>query len=307
MELRLYDAFQAAFDAMPLASCVALPPAAASHTDRRRPISSLSPFRTHLLLLRRTIVPATAVAPTALTKAPTSRIFIVHGGLFHKEGITLANIAAVNRKRDIPFGHPGFEDKIFEDLMWSDPRTSPDGTSESDRGAGVVFGPDVTARFCALNGVSLVVRSHECMPEGALFCHNGRLVTVFSASMYCGKTLNKGAVLRFNSKLEHIVTSWEAPNLADCTIAGDGPADGNRPRTDSDSKLASEAVNRMLIERIIIHKAVRRGTISRCWNRSFVSAFSLIPNPLASPRPPIGSLLLFYGLDGFVDVVWRAR
>jgi hypothetical protein len=36
----------------------------------------------------------------------------------------------------------------------------------SDRGAGVLFGPDITENFCAVNGVSLVIRSHECMQEG---------------------------------------------------------------------------------------------------------------------------------------------
>jgi hypothetical protein len=30
----------------------------------------------------------------------------------------------------------------------------------------VFFGEDVTERFCTLNGISLVVRSHECVPEG---------------------------------------------------------------------------------------------------------------------------------------------
>jgi hypothetical protein len=35
-----------------------------------------------------------------------------------------------------------------------------------DRGAGVFFGQDVTERFCTLNGISLVLRSHECVPEG---------------------------------------------------------------------------------------------------------------------------------------------
>jgi hypothetical protein len=40
------------------------------------------------------------------------------------------------------------------------------GTTISDRGAGVLFGPDITENFCAVNGVSLVIRSHECMQEG---------------------------------------------------------------------------------------------------------------------------------------------
>jgi hypothetical protein len=30
------------------------------------------------------------------------------------------------------------------------------------------------------------VRSHECVPEGVLEQHGGRLLTVFSASNYCG-------------------------------------------------------------------------------------------------------------------------
>ena len=30
----------------------------------------------------------------------------------------------------------------------------------------MLFGPDITENFCAVNGVSLVIRSHECMQEG---------------------------------------------------------------------------------------------------------------------------------------------
>ena len=61
----------------------------------------------------------------------------------------------------------------------SDPRTI-HSTVASDRGAGVFFGPDVTERFCALNGVSLVVRSHECVPEGAQMIAVGEVVKALS-------------------------------------------------------------------------------------------------------------------------------
>jgi protein phosphatase len=199
---------------------------------------------------------STLVSSSAGAAAP---VFVVHGGLFHTPGVTLAQIAGVKRTRDIPYGFPGFEDKLFEDLMWSDPRASPNGTCASDRGAGVVFGPDVTERFCALNGVSLVVRSHECMHEGAAFTHDGRLVTVFSASLYCGKTSNKGAVLVFDAALKHAIVAWEAPPLADCAIDGDAPPGANAARAKVSPHLTSDAVNRMLIERIVLHKAVRPG------------------------------------------------
>ena len=143
----------------------------------------------------------------------SKRVFVVHGGLLHRPGVTLAHIAAINRKREIPYGHPGFEDRLFEDLMWSDPRTISE-TAPSDRGAGVFFGADVTERFCALNNVALVVRSHECVPEGYQYMHDDRLVTVFSASKYCGRSTNKGAFLLFNSDLQYIVRNYSAPSLS---------------------------------------------------------------------------------------------
>jgi protein phosphatase len=170
--LHLYDAFQFAFDCLPLASIIA-------------------------------------------SKAePSRKAFVVHGGLLARPGVRIAQIAQVRRKRDIPFGQPTFEDKLFEDLMWSDPRSSI-GSTASDRGAGVFFGSDVTSAFCSLNEISLVIRSHECMPEGFSFTHDDRLVTVFSASRYCGRGTNRGAFIVFDEGMAYRVTSFTAGVLAD--------------------------------------------------------------------------------------------
>lgn len=49
---------------------------------------------------------------------PTQRVFVVHGGLMEKPGVTLSHVAAIKRKREIPYGLPSFEDKLYEDLMW---------------------------------------------------------------------------------------------------------------------------------------------------------------------------------------------
>jgi hypothetical protein len=46
------------------------------------------------------------------------KVFVVHGGLMQHPGVTLAHVAAVKRKREIPYGFPAFEDKLYEDLMW---------------------------------------------------------------------------------------------------------------------------------------------------------------------------------------------
>lgn len=76
--------------------------------------------------------------------------------------------------------------------------------------AGVYFGPDITQRFCAGNQVSLVVRSHECVQEGYQFMHDNRLVTVFSASHYCGRDTNKGAFIIFEPDMSHTIQQVRA-------------------------------------------------------------------------------------------------
>ena len=51
-----------------------------------------------------------------------SKIFVVHGGLFARDGVTLSHLRAVQRKREPPLHNPSFEDQVFEDMLWSDPR-----------------------------------------------------------------------------------------------------------------------------------------------------------------------------------------
>lgn len=66
------------------------------------------------------------------------------------------------------------------------------------RGANCIrFGPDVTKRFLGNNSLSLCIRSHEVPNSlrGFEDKHDGRLITVFTASNYCGQTGNYGAGL----------------------------------------------------------------------------------------------------------------
>ena len=141
----------------------------------------------------------------------SEKVFVCHGGLFHVDGVMVEHLDAIRRKREPPIGGKSLEDRLFEDILWSDPRPSatyPDkltGCVPSARGAGVEFGPDVTEKFCAQNGFALVIRSHECVPEGYEIQHNGRLITVFSASRYCGTQTNKGA---FTSKIDKYITEY---------------------------------------------------------------------------------------------------
>ena len=56
----------------------------------------------------------------------------------------------------------------------------------------VTFGPDITRRFCEINRLRMIIRSHEVprSMSGVAVQHEGRLITVFSASNYCGRIGN---------------------------------------------------------------------------------------------------------------------
>lgn len=132
------------------------------------------------------------------------KIFVVHGGMSWEDGIKLSDIAAIDRKKEVP---P--EDTLFEDLLWSDP-CEEKGRMDSDRGCGLCFGPDVCHAFMELNGLDLIIRSHECVDEGYEWWFDNKLVTIFSASSYCGTVDNKAAIILLTPDLEPTFVQYEA-------------------------------------------------------------------------------------------------
>lgn len=59
------------------------------------------------------------------------------------------------------------------------------------RGSGVSkFGADVVAEFCRNNNLDVIIRGHECVMDGFTHFASGRLITVFSATNYCGTSSN---------------------------------------------------------------------------------------------------------------------
>ncbi|KAJ1962257.1 Palmitoyl-protein thioesterase 1 [Dispira parvispora] len=116
------------------------------------------------------------------------KIFVVHGGLFSQDQVTLDDIRKINR-----FSQPPSEGLMCE-LLWSDPRPQP-GRGPNKRGVGIEFGPDITEAFLKHNNLDVLVRSHEVKDEGYAVEHNGKCLTVFSAPNYCDRMDNKGAFL----------------------------------------------------------------------------------------------------------------
>ena len=80
-------------------------------------------------------------------------------------------------------------------LLWSDPSESISTFKSSGRGTGYIFGRESFNQF--LKGVkkTVVIRGHECAKNGVESRFNGSIITVFTASNYCGLAENKAGVL----------------------------------------------------------------------------------------------------------------
>jgi len=144
-----------------------------------------------------------------------NKVFVVHGGLFDSETVTIADLQEIDRTdytpkrskeeelrmRTHPEEQRAFDLKHFmRCALWSDPQADY-GTDANPRGAGVLFGPDVTMKFLTHNHLDMVVRSHECVKDGWDHPYEdeyaGLLGTLFSASNY-GQCGNMGAFLKFS-------------------------------------------------------------------------------------------------------------
>jgi serine/threonine-protein phosphatase 5 len=117
------------------------------------------------------------------------KVFVVHGGLYSKDDVTISELQKPSRFGEIP------ESGLICESMWADPQPMK-GRSPSNRGVGLSFGPDVTENFLRTNGLDLIIRSHECKDEGYVVEHDGKCITVFSAPNYCDQMGNKGAFIR---------------------------------------------------------------------------------------------------------------
>ncbi|KAH3851149.1 serine/threonine-protein phosphatase 5-like [Dreissena polymorpha] len=116
------------------------------------------------------------------------KVLVMHGGLFKDDSVTLDDIRKCDRNKQPP------EEGIMCELLWSDPQPQC-GISESKRGTGSQFGPDVTKRFLQRNKLDYVIRSHEVKNKGYEIAHDGKCITVFSAPNYCDTMGNQGAFI----------------------------------------------------------------------------------------------------------------
>ncbi len=149
-------------------------------------------------------------------------VLCLHGGIGASIN-SLSDIEKIQRPLEVIHEVTNADQQIVVDILWSDPTDSdmetgiqPNSTRDPTGVGNIVkFGPDRVEEFLKANNLSLILRAHECVMDGFERFAGGSLITVFSATDYCGKHKNAGAILilgkdfKINPKL---IYPQESPN-----------------------------------------------------------------------------------------------
>lgn len=149
------------------------------------------------------------------------KILCIHGGI----GATLSKIEQIEKlQRPLEVVHDVETEKqrLVVDILWSDPTDNDqelgihENVIRDPQGTGniVKFGPDVVHEFLARNNLVKIIRAHECVMDGMERFAGGALITVFSATDYCGKHKNAGGVLFVKKNFDIVVKLIYPQNLS---------------------------------------------------------------------------------------------
>jgi protein phosphatase len=99
------------------------------------------------------------------------RYLMIHGGL-PTEAKTIEDLAYAHTL------HP--KESFLEEMLWSDPDEMIKGTGISPRGAGKIFGENITNQVLKRFDAKILIRGHEPCADGFKICHDGKVLTIFS-------------------------------------------------------------------------------------------------------------------------------
>jgi hypothetical protein len=99
------------------------------------------------------------------------RVVLLHGG-------APSQATTVN---DIAYAHETHPRQLhLEEILWNDPWKGIKGTIASPRGAGRIFGEEVTNKLITMLNVKALIRGHQSSPDGYQSMHDGQVLTLFS-------------------------------------------------------------------------------------------------------------------------------
>jgi diadenosine tetraphosphatase ApaH/serine/threonine PP2A family protein phosphatase len=99
------------------------------------------------------------------------RYLMIHGGL-PAQAKTIEDLAYAHIE------HP--KRRLLEDMLWSDPTETIKEVCESPRGAGKLFGENITNEVLKRFDVKILIRGHEPCRDGFKINHGGKVLTLFS-------------------------------------------------------------------------------------------------------------------------------
>ena len=130
---------------------------------------------------------------------------------------SLDEIRQLNRKQEVP--HEG----AMCDLLWSDPEER-DGWAPSPRGAGFIFGHDISLKFNYTNDLQTICRAHQLVLQGYNWSHEKNVCTIFSAPNYCYRCGNQAAIMEVDEILNSIFQQFDpAPRRGEPHVAKRNP------------------------------------------------------------------------------------
>lgn len=101
----------------------------------------------------------------------SERYILLHGGV-PSQAFTIDDLANAHKT------HP--KETHLEEILWSDPSDEIKGTYSSPRGAGKLFGEDITEKFLKTLNVKVLIRGHEPTENGFKINHHNKVLTLFS-------------------------------------------------------------------------------------------------------------------------------